>query len=329
MSGRPNGTGCSAAFDSNWITPLGPDVDAFEAELAEFCGAPAAAALSSGTAALHLALLLHGIGPGDEVIVPTLTFVAPANAVRYVGADLRFVDCERETWNLDPVLLDAALAPGRRGGPPSRGGDRGGPVRTVRPAGPHHARSATATGSCSSRTRRRPWEPPGRVATPAPGADWVRSRSTGTRSSRPEAAGCSSATRTRSTVPATWRRRPVEPVLHYEHTEVGYNYRLSNLLAGVGRAQLARAPAQIDRRHAINERYRAGLADEPGLGFMPWDRRGRPNGWLTVVLLDDDFGATPLEVCTAPRRPATSRPVRRGSRCTCSPCSPTVPCDRW
>jgi len=102
-----------AAFDSNWITPLGPEVNGFETELASFVDAPAAAALVSGTAALHLALLLAGVGPGDEVVVPSLTFIAPANAVRYVGASLRFIDSERSTWNLDPDLLDEALASGR------------------------------------------------------------------------------------------------------------------------------------------------------------------------------------------------------------------------
>jgi len=98
------------AFDSNWIAPLGPHVDAFERELAAVVAAPAAAALSSGTAALHLALVLLGVGPGDEVIVSDLTFAASANVVRYVGAEPVFVDAERSTWNLDPDLLADAIA---------------------------------------------------------------------------------------------------------------------------------------------------------------------------------------------------------------------------
>jgi pyridoxal phosphate-dependent aminotransferase EpsN len=101
------------AFDSNWITPLGPHVNAFEEELSQFVGAEACAALHSGTAALHLALLLAGVGPGDEVLVPSLTFVAPASACRYVGASVRFIDSERSTWNMDPDLLEEALASGR------------------------------------------------------------------------------------------------------------------------------------------------------------------------------------------------------------------------
>src|SRR5579862_6080018 len=98
------------AFDSNWIAPLGPHVDAFEREFADFVGVGHAAALSSGTAALHLALLLLGVGPGAEVLVPSLTFAATAYAVTYVGARPVFVDSERETWNLDPALLEEELA---------------------------------------------------------------------------------------------------------------------------------------------------------------------------------------------------------------------------
>src|SRR5450759_952989 len=97
------------AFDSNWIAPLGPQVDAFEREFAAFLGIADAAALSSGTAALHLALVMLGVGPGDDVIVPTLTFVATANAVTYVGARPVFVDSDETSWNLDPVLLGQEL----------------------------------------------------------------------------------------------------------------------------------------------------------------------------------------------------------------------------
>ena len=107
------------SFDSNWIAPLGPHVDAFEHELAASVGVCAAAALSSGTAALHLALILLGVGPGDEVIVSDLTFVASANVVRYVGATPIFVDADPETWTMDPDLLAEALQDrARRGRPP-------------------------------------------------------------------------------------------------------------------------------------------------------------------------------------------------------------------
>lgn len=98
-----------AAFDSNWMTTLGSEVDGFESDMVEFTGAPAALALSSGTAALHLALLIEGVQAGDEVWASTFTFAAPGNIVRHTGADLRFADSERATWDLDPELLEAAL----------------------------------------------------------------------------------------------------------------------------------------------------------------------------------------------------------------------------
>ena len=124
------------AFDSNWIAPLGPHVDAFEREFAEAVGAPEAAALSSGTAGLHLALLMLGVGAGDDVVMPTLTFVASPNAATYVGARPVFVDSDESSWNLDPNLLEDELDERARVGPPSRRGDRRGSVRPVGRLGP-------------------------------------------------------------------------------------------------------------------------------------------------------------------------------------------------
>jgi dTDP-4-amino-4,6-dideoxygalactose transaminase len=284
------------AFDSNWITPLGPMVDAFEAELAAYCGAPAAAALSSGTAALHLALLLAGVRPGDRVVVPTLTFVAPANAVRYCGAEVHLVDSERETWNLDPDLVDRVLTEADR---------RAGPVRAVV--------AVDLYGQCARLDRlRQVCDAHGAVliedAAEAIGATWAGGQAgtwgelgafsfNGNKIITTGGGGALVGDHepiARARYLAAQARRPV---LHYEHDEVGFNYRLSNLLAAVGRGQLARLPDRIARRHAIRARYLAGLGGVDGVTFMPWDDRGRPNGWLTVVLLDDGFGATPAEVC--------------------------------
>lgn len=287
------------AFDSNWITPLGPEVDAFEAEICEFTGAEAAAALSSGTAALHLALLLAGVGPGDEVWVSTLTFVAPANAVRYVGADLRFIDSERETWNMDPDLLaaelEAAEAAGRL---------------------PKAVIAVDLYGQCAQLDRISALcDRYGVVmiedAAEALGATW-RGRAAGTwgrygvysfNGNKIMTTGGGgmlvgpAEDMERARFLAAQAR---QPELHYEHTETGFNYRLSNLLAGVGRGQLERLPAMIERRHEINAHYRAALGAIEGVGFMPWDDRGVPNGWLTVMTLGPpliEAGITPASVC--------------------------------
>lgn len=283
------------AFDSNWITTLGAEVDGFEADMVEFCGAEAAVALVSGTAALHLALLLHGVGPGDEVWVSDLTFIAPANAVRYVGADLRFIDSERETWNMDPDLLAEALSDAAAGG-----------------RLPKAVIAVDLYGQCAQLDRISVLcEEYGVVliedAAEALGASW-QGRSAGTWGSLAALSfngnkiittgggGMLLGDRTSIDRARYLSQQARQPVLHYEHTEVGYNYRLSNLLAAVGRGQLAGLPDKIARRHEINAAYREGLADV-GLEFMPWDQRGAANGWLTLATLDPSTGATPEELC--------------------------------
>ena len=208
------------AFDSNWIAPLGPDVDAFEAEFAERVGAGHAVALSSGTAALHLALLLVGVGPGDEVLVPSFTFVATANAVCYLGATPVFVDCV-------PGHLDhrprpggrRARAPGPPGPPPPGPGHRRPlrPVRRLRPVDGHVRRvrhpdrGGRGRGPGSHLPR-----PACRLASAMPGC----SRSTATRSSPPAAAGMlvteSAEVAERARYLATQAR---DPFPHYEHSD--------------------------------------------------------------------------------------------------------------
>jgi dTDP-4-amino-4,6-dideoxygalactose transaminase len=281
------------AFDSNWVAPLGPHVDGFESELATFVDAPAAAALSSGTAALHLALLIAGVGPGDQVIVPTLTFSAPANAVIYTGAALRFVDVESETWNLSPDLLQRAFDDG--------------PLPAAVVAVDLYGQCAqldVIAELCASRGVTLIED-----AAEALGATW-RGRSAGTYGRFGVFSFNGNKIMTTSgggmlvgDVEDVARARYLatqarQAELHYEHTEIGFNYRLSNLLAAIGRAELADLPRKIERRRQINARYRSLLAPVDGLSFMPWDRRGDPNGWLTVALLDPtQIGASPADLC--------------------------------
>jgi len=288
------------AFDSNWITPLGPEVDAFEAEICEYTGAEAAAALSSGTAALHLALLLAGVGPGDEVWVSTLTFVAPANAVRYVGAELRLIDSERDTWNMDPALLGAELA-----------------VAAAAGRLPKAVIVVDLYGQCAQLDRISALcDRYGLVliedAAEALGATWQGRRAgtwgrygvysfNGNKIMTTGGGGMLVGPVGDMELARYLAAQARRPELHYEHDETGFNYRLSNLLAGVGRGQLERLPAMIERRHEINARYRAALGDVEGIGFMPWDDRGTTNGWLTVMTLGApllDGGVTPAAVCT-------------------------------
>ncbi|HUD16045.1 MAG TPA: aminotransferase class I/II-fold pyridoxal phosphate-dependent enzyme [Acidimicrobiales bacterium] len=280
------------AFDSNWIAPVGPDIDAFERELAERVGADHAVALSSGTAALHLALMLVGVGAGDEVLVPSFTFVASAAAVTYLGATPVLVDCSSSNWTIDPDLVAAELAErARTGRLPAA-------VVTVDLYGqcadyavlgplcdeyqiPLVADAAEALGA----TYR--GQPAGSFGTAAVFS--FNGNKIITTSGGGMLVAGSAELVDRARYLATQAR---EPFPHYEHTVIGYNYRLSNLLAALGRAQLRGLDSRIERRRKINQWYRDALGDVPGIEFMPIAEYGEPNWWLTCVLVDPEgFGA--------------------------------------
>jgi len=281
------------AFDSNWIAPLGPDVDAFELELAQRVGIEHAVALSSGTAAIHLSLLLLGVGPGDDVLVPSFTFVSTAAAVRYVGAIPVFVDSSIGTWNIDPDLVATELADRKkRGRLPTavvtvdlygQAADYG----TLEPLCEQYGiplieDAAEALGASY-----------GGRATGSFGAAGVFSFN-GNKIITTSGGGMlvtrSAEIADRARHLATQAR---EPFPHYEHTSLGFNYRLSNLLAALGRAQLRGLDDRVERRRRINTAYRSALGDLAGIDFMPVADYGDPNYWLTCILVTPEhFGAS-------------------------------------
>jgi dTDP-4-amino-4,6-dideoxygalactose transaminase len=270
------------AIESNWIAPLGPHVDAFERELAELAGVPHALALSSGTAALHLALLVLGIGPGDEVACSSLTFSASANAIIYTGATPVFVDADEATWTIDPELLGRALAERPK-------------IRVVVTVDLYgqccdydvlgelcEQRGVTivqdAAESLGASYRDAPAGGQGKLATFSFNGNKVITTSGGGMLVGHDAELVEHARKL-----STQAR---EPAPHYEHMEIGFNYRLSNLLAAVGRAQLEVLPERVAARRRINSRYRELLTDVPGISFMPEAAYGRGNCWLTCILVD-------------------------------------------
>lgn len=277
-----------AAFDSNWIAPVGPDLTAFEDELAAFVGMPHAVALSSGTAALHLLLHCHGVGPGDTVLVSTFTFAATAFAVAYTGATPVLVDSEAQTWNVDPQLVEEAILDlGRQGRHPKallavdlygRCADYRGLVEVC----DRHdvvliEDAAEALGAWTDADGpRRSAGTFGRAAVFSFNGNKIITTSGGGMVVTTDKA---LADRVRHL--STQARQPVS---HYEHEEVGFNYRMSNLLAALGRGQLAELPPKLGRRRAINDRYREALADLPGVGFDPFDEGS--NCWLTCITVD-------------------------------------------
>lgn len=280
------------AFETNWIAPLGPHVDAFEREFAERVGASHAAALSSGTAALHLALQLAGVGPGDEVFVSTLTFVASVNPIRYLGATPVFVDSDRASWNMDPALLAQALEDAARAGRLPRAlvlvhlygqsADLDPILAACDAYGvPLIEDAAEALGS-TYRGRA-----PGTLG--ASGIFSFNGNKIITTSGGGMLVSEDGDLVARARHLATQAR---DPAPHYQHSEIGYNYRLSNVLAAIGRGQLRVLEERVEARRANFEFYRAALADLPGIRFMPEADWGRHTRWLTCLTVDPaEFGA--------------------------------------
>ncbi len=291
------------AFDSGWVAPAGPELDAFERELAERVGVPHAVAVSSGTAALHLALSLLGVGGGDEVLVPSFTFIASAAAAVYLRARPVFVDCAADNWTVDPSLLAEVVEDRcRRGRRPAavvtvdlygQSADYDGILPPCAEAGvPVLDDAAEALGATY---RGAPVGGFGEAAVFSfNGNKIITTSGGGMLVSRSE----SFISRARHL--ATQAR---EPVVHYEHASVGYNYRLSNLLAALGRAQLRTLDDRIARRREIAARYRAALGDLEGISFMPVADYGEPNWWLACILVDPGaFGSDREQVRLALER---------------------------
>ncbi len=293
------------AFATNWIAPLGPLVDAFEREFCSEVGSAHAAALSSGTAALHLALKLVGVQRGDEVFCSSLTFSASANPIVYEGAKPVFIDSERQSWNMDPVLLEQALTDRAKTGTLPRA------VILV-----HLYGQCAEIGAVAALCERH-----GVAliedAAEALGARYfartptsvLRSPSTGiapgtvgrlgiysfngnkiiTTSGGGMLVSNDEALIKKARFLATQAR---DPAPHYQHSEIGYNYRLSNVLAGIGRGQLRVLKERVDARRANCAFYQKAFADLPGIEFMPEAPWNRSTRWLTCMLVDPKaFGA--------------------------------------
>lgn len=279
------------AIESNWIAPLGPHVDAFERELAELAGVDHAVALSSGTAALHLALVVLGIGAGDEVACSSLTFAASANAVTYAGATPFFVDCDEATWTLDPTLLDRAIAERREAGarvPAVLAVDLYGQccdydaIREI--CDRHDALLLQDAAESLGATYR---------GAPAGGQGVLAAFSFNGNKIITTSGGGMLVSQNSDLIEHARKlsTQAREPVVHYEHVEVGFNYRMSNILAALGRAQLESLPERVATRRRIRDRYRELLGGTAGISFMPEAPYGTTNAWLTCVVVDPDaFG---------------------------------------
>jgi len=279
----------AAAMRSGWIAPLGPDVDGFELDVASRVGVEFAIALSSGTAALHLGLLGLGVGPGDVVVTSTMTFAATANAIIYTGATPFFVDCELATGNMDPELLREALTTLAASGAQVKAvvpvdllgktvnyteilaiaAEFGLPVLSDAAesfGATHQGKAAGSFGNASIISFNG-----NKIMTTSGGGMLLTDDG-------------ELASRTRYL--ATQAR---QPSVHYEHTEVGYNYRMSNLLAALGRAQLTRLDEMIARRRALRDVYREVFAPVVGVELFGGADDQEDNFWLTSIVVDHEI----------------------------------------
>ena len=299
------------AFATNWIAPLGPHVDAFERELADYIGVGHAAALSSGTAALHLGLKLLGVERGDDVLCSSLTFCASANPIVYEGANPVFIDASPDTWNLDPNLVAEELAAcARRNKLPravvvvdlyGQSADHD-PIRDAcaRYDVPIIEDAAEALGATYKGKKAGSFGNAAifsfngnKIITSSGGGMLVSDDETLIERAR------SLATQAR------------DPAPHYQHSTIGFNYRLSNVCAAIGRGQLAVLDERVDARRHNFDRYRAAFADLDGVTFMPEAGFGRSTRWLTCILVDAGvFGASRDDIRLALERESIeARPV--------------------
>ncbi|EPX65393.1 4-keto-6-deoxy-N-Acetyl-D-hexosaminyl-(Lipid carrier) aminotransferase [Cystobacter fuscus DSM 2262] len=299
------------AFASNWIAPLGPHVDAFQEEFARCVGAPHALALSSGTAALHLALQLVGVSAGDEVLVSTLTFSASVNPIRYLGASPVFIDSERASWNMDPTLLSEELEARARSGRLPRAVvvvhlyGQCADLEPILAACDRHGVPVVedAAEALGSTYKGRTPGTLGRVGIYSFNGNKIITTSGGGMLVSPDEELVRHALKL-----ATQAR---DPAAHYQHSEIGYNYRLSNVLAAIGRGQLRVLEDRVAARRRNHDFYVRALAEVPGITFMPEAPWGRHTRWLTTLTIDPArFGANREAVRLAlEREDIEARPV--------------------
>ena len=282
------------AFRKNWIAPLGENVNEFEKSMGSYIGAGYPVALSAGTAALHLSMILAGVKAGDKVFCQSLTFSASANPVTYVGAEPVFIDSDYETWNMDPDALEKAFELYGKPAAVVVVHLYGNPARLDRIAGiceKHHVPliedAAEALGSeyhggkCGTFGKYGILSFNGNKIITTSGGGMLL---------------CDNEMDAKHALKLATQAR--EPLPWYQHEEIGFNYRMSNIVAGIGRGQMKVLPLRVQQKRAICARYAENLAGLP-LTFQPEMEHTKSNRWLTSILLNEGCGVTPAELLDA------------------------------
>lgn len=276
------------AFDTNWVSPLGPNVDAFEREIAAYAGASASVALSSGTAALHLSVILAGVKEDDIVFIPSLTFAASVNPVRYEKAVPVFIDSERDTWNMDPAALRKAFEKY--------------PHPAAVMAVHLYGTSAEMDEICSICKENQ--VPLIEDAAESLGTTY-RGKMTGTfgdygiysfngnKIITTSGGGILVAKKEEDVEKARFLSRQArDPARHYQHSTIGYNYRMSNIVAGIGRGQKLHINDHIEKKQRIYRRYKEAFADIAEIEMNPLNRNGIDNNWLSCMTVTPGSSVT-------------------------------------
>jgi pyridoxal phosphate-dependent aminotransferase EpsN len=299
-----------AAFADNWVAPLGPNVDAFERELAAYIGSKSAVALTSGTAAIHLALVLLGVNRGDTVFCSSLTFIASANPILYQGATPVFIDSEPESWNMAPGALERALIAAKKSGELPKAlivVNLYGQSADYRRIGeladfygiPIVEDAAESLGATCQGKSSGTW---GKFGIFSFNGNKIINTSGGGMLVSDDTSLIE-----RARFLATQARDQAQ---HYQHSVTGYNYRMSNILAGIGRGQLEVLEQRVQKKREIFHRYAMELGAIPGIRFMPEAGYGKSSRWLTALTIDPDASVRPQAVMAAlAENNIESRPV--------------------
>lgn len=297
------------AFDTNWIAPLGENVDQFEKEVSSYLQTGYACALSSGTAALHLAVKLAGIGPGDVVLSSSLTFAATCNPVTYENGKLIFIDSEKDTWNMSPEALEEgfkkyphakAVILAHLYGTPAKLDSIIGICKRYGAVLIEDAAEALGSSykgrNCGSFGKYGILSFNGnKIITTSGGGMLLSDEEEHIKKSK------------------FWATQAREPARHYEHKEIGYNYRMSNVVAGIGRGQLLTLEDYKRKKQMIYRRYEKAFSDIPEITMNPLNPEGEANNWLSCMTLSRDSiceGITPeLILDILERNNIESRPI--------------------
>ena len=294
------------AFDTNWIAPLGENVNKFEEEIANYVGVKTGAALSAGSAAIHLGLKALNVKQGDIVFCSSLTFSATCNPIIYQNATPVFIDSEYETWNMDPLALEKAFEkyPNPKAvivvhlyGTPAKMDER---IKICKKHNvPLIEDAAESLGSIYNGQQTGTFGEYGvfsfngnKIITTSGGGMLVSNNEDGIKKVR------------------FWATQSKEPVRHYEHKEIGYNYRMSNICAGIGRGQLKVLDKRIEKKTEIYNKYKNELEKVKEIKMQPIPKNTKPNHWLSVMTIDKDSKVKPLNIMeTLEKENIDSRPV--------------------